>query len=134
MPDDDALGRLAEDPARRPAGDFDVARRAVQFEGWGKTGMSGPPKVEFAGCDAVLEGPVCEVGAGSRLRFWVSGGSVDLRAAVDTQIVSSSPEAALGGARFTVVPPAGAKEIRLLAPRGRRCSGSRSAPRSICRP
>ncbi|MFO0758825.1 MAG: CHAT domain-containing protein [Byssovorax sp.] len=115
VPDDEALLRIAPDRSYQPDADFDVERRALVLEDWGATRRGGGEGgVLFAGCDAVLAGPACEVAPAAKLRFWVSGTALDVTVKIDDRPAAPAREAADGGARLSIEVPAGAREISLI--------------------
>ena len=114
LPGDDEVKRLAEDPSGKPGAGFDVLRRAVVFEGWGSTRrLLLPEEIRFAGCDAVVAGPACEVAPGSKVRFWVPSNASAVAVRVDDRPVDALREIVDGGTRISVEIAAGAREIAL---------------------
>ncbi|MDC0744109.1 CHAT domain-containing protein [Polyangium mundeleinium] len=77
-----------------------------------------PLRVEFAGCAAVREGPVCEILAPSSLKFWVeTPEDAHLSAEIDGATRAFTTASAQGGRRVTVDAPAGSREVALRAAR-----------------
>lgn len=78
-------------------------------------GATLPPSVDWAGCAAVRAGPICEVGPGRVLTFWVSGSQAGRWvAATDKGTVSAVGETDVeGGTRLTLEVPRGAGRVRI---------------------
>lgn len=115
LPEDDEVTRLAIDPKSHGEGGFDLLRRAVLFDGWGSSKRDNEKlEIEFAGCDAVTAGPVCEVGTKAKLRFWAP------KAAGKTALlingIASDPlrESIQGGTRLSIELPENTKEVAIL--------------------
>ncbi|HEX3127040.1 MAG TPA: CHAT domain-containing protein [Thermoanaerobaculia bacterium] len=71
------------------------------------------PRVEYAGCNAVLmPGPACRLGRSRELRLWVGappGARIEIRAA--ERKIDTRPEKVQNGRRFSLHVPPGAKSV-----------------------
>ncbi len=86
--------------------------------------------VEVAGCEAVREGPVCEVSGRAALTLWLPDGSARApQLLLDGVAQGAEPQALRGGRRWTVPVEASTQELCVVDPNGRFCLPIRPRPR-----
>lgn len=77
-----------------------------------------PPRVEYAGCATVREGPVCVLGASRTLRLWVEDAGAPLDVAVgQLRTPTDAGEAVASGRRLEIEIPASARRVTVERPR-----------------
>lgn len=119
LPDDEAVEDIARDSSREAPDGVTVLRRAMLLEEWGSTLRSiKPNEVEFAGCNAVVAGPKCEISNATTLRFWVPSLEKGLSVHLDGRAGEAKTNAVLGGTRLSVVIDKKAHEAVLVGPSG----------------
>ena len=83
-----------------------------------------PPPPVYAGCAAVLDGPVCEIAAGATLTLWLRTGpdltapDFSLRAAFDGRPANAVVTPLDDGRQIRVEVPAGARRVAMTIARG----------------
>lgn len=119
LPDDETAKGIAINPTGETPKGTTQLRRALILEGWGSTLRSIQRQdVEFAGCEAVVAGPVCEVGEESTLRFWVPSRDKGLVIHLNGQVAESKRITIQDGTRLSVTVPRGTKEVAVTGPSG----------------
>lgn len=76
-----------------------------------------PPRVEYAGCATVLEGPVCVLGASRRIRLWIEDVGTELRVvAGDLRRNVQAAPAVASGRRLEIEIPSSARTVAVERP------------------
>lgn len=119
LPDDEAAQQMALDPPQATKKGITIVQRPIVLEGWGTTLRTIKRQdIEFAGCDAVVAGPLCEMGDDSTLRLWVPSENKGLAIHLNGQAAETKRFTIQSGTRLSVRVPPETKEVTVMSPSG----------------